>query len=96
MPKPKISQAENSGRTIALMSAKSFTKISSNPKRIKPRSKRFTPGVLMEERNPPGQQREEDSPTDTYTKTCHPLQNATCVQRRGWAEGLTGQGLWGH
>lgn len=31
------------------MSAKSFTKISSNPKRIKQHSKRFTPGVLMED-----------------------------------------------
>lgn len=48
MPKTKISQAENSGRTIALMSAKSFTKISSNPKRIKQHNKRFTPSMTRD------------------------------------------------
>lgn len=72
--------------------ARSFTRILSNPNRVKQRHKRFTPGVQMEEHDPSGQQREDDNPINTYTAS---LQNAGCVKCRGWAE-EAGQGLGGN
>lgn len=48
----------------------------------------------MEDRNPSGQQCEEDSPTNTYTKTSSPSE-CSCVQSPGGggAEGL-GKVCW--